>query len=63
LDVYNLDIKAYMNNLMNDAKSKNVELYWPTTNNVCLLTSYFDKYIKIAKPIISIYDSRPICWA
>ena len=52
LDAYNLDMKAYMNNLMNDAKSKNVELYWPTTNNVCLLTSYFEKYMNWLEPII-----------
>jgi len=52
LEAYNLDMKAYMNNLMNDAKSKNMELYWPTTNNVCLLTSYFEKYMNWLEPII-----------
>ena len=52
LEAYNLDMKSYINNIMNDAKSKNMELYWPTTNNVCLLKSFFEKYMNWIDPLI-----------
>ena len=50
--VYNIDMKRYIDNIMVNAKSQNVDLYWSPTNNVCLLKSYFYKYMTWIEPII-----------
>jgi hypothetical protein len=42
----------YISSIIADAKSKNTELYWPTTNNVCLLKSFFEKYMNWVDPLI-----------
>ena len=49
--VYNIDMAKYIKDVIDEANGM-VELWWPTTNNVCFSIPFFDKYMNWIDPLI-----------